>query len=81
MDAVGVLQKSFLLEIFGGLGEVGGAAEVAPVIFIGAKGEDLFSLSGEAEIGGNDREDAFCGEHSEKAGRDDVDAGKSQGVE
>jgi len=81
VDAVGVLQKSFLLEIFGGLGEVGGAAEVAPVIFIGAKGEDLFSLSGEAEIGGNDREDAFFGDQRQEAGRNDVDAGEGEGVE
>jgi len=61
------------------LGEVGGAAEVAPVVFVGAKGEYFFALGGEAEIGVDDGEDAFFGEHREEAEGDDVDAGESQG--
>jgi len=31
--------RSVLLQVDGGLGEVGGAAEVAPVVVIGAEGE------------------------------------------
>src|SRR5258708_4869508 len=46
----GRLQQSFLLKIVRGLGEVGGAAEVAPVILVGAEGEDFFALGGEAEV-------------------------------
>ncbi len=67
------------MQIEGGLGEVGGAAEVAPVVFVGAEGEDFFSLGGEAEVGVDDGEDAFFGEHGEKAGRNDVDAGEGEG--
>ena len=62
------------------MGEVGGAAEVAPIVLVGAKGEDFFALSGEAEVGGDDGEDAFFGEHGKKAGRDHVDAGEGEGV-
>ena len=67
-----------LLQIVGGLGEVGGAAEVAPIVFVGAKGKDFFALGGEAEVGGDDGEDAFFGEHGEEAGGDDVDAGEGE---
>jgi len=76
-----VLQKNLLLQIEGGLGEVGGAAEVAPVVFVGAKGENFFSLGGEAEVGVDDGEDAFFGDHREEAGRDDVDAGEGEGLQ
>ena len=51
------------LHVVGGLGEVGGAAEVAPIVVVGAEGEDFFALGGEAEIGGDDGEDPFFGEH------------------
>ncbi len=46
----------------GGLSEIGGAAEVAPVVLVGAEGEDFLALGGEAEVGGDDGEDAFFGE-------------------
>lgn len=72
--------KSLLLKIGGGLGEVGGAAEVAPIVLVGAEGEDFLALGGEAEVGGDDGEDAFFGEHGEEAGRDDMDAGEGEGV-
>jgi len=36
----------------GGLGEVGGTAEVAPIVVIGAEGEDFFALSGDRRGGG-----------------------------
>ncbi len=65
----------------GGLGEVGWAAEIAPIVFFGAEGEDVFALGGEAEVGGDDGEDAFFGEHREEAGRDDVNAGETEGLE
>ena len=70
-----------MLQILGGLGEVGGAAEVVPIIVVGAEGEDVFSAGGETQVGGDDGEDAFFGEHGEETGRDDVDAGKGEGVQ
>lgn len=36
------LPQDFLLKVFGGLGVVGGAAEVAPVVFVIAEGEDFY---------------------------------------
>ena len=65
-----------LPEVEGGLGKVGGAAEVAPVVFVGAEGEDFFALGGKAEVGVDDGEDAFFGEQREEAGGDDVNAGE-----
>ena len=73
--------KAFLVKIEGGLGKVGGAAEVAPVVGVGAEGEDFSALGDEAEVGGDDREDAFFGEHGEEAGGDEVDAGESERLE
>ena len=35
-----------LLEVEGGLGEVGGATEVAPVVVVCAEGEDFLALGG-----------------------------------
>src|SRR5690242_21652887 len=69
----GVLEKDFLLQVEDGLGEVGGAAKVAPVVFVGAEGQDFFALGGKAEVGVDDGEDALFGEHGEEAGGDDVD--------
>ncbi len=40
--------KSVLFQVEGGLGEVGGAAEVAPIVLVGAEGEDFFVLGREA---------------------------------
>jgi hypothetical protein len=59
-----------LLQIEGGLGEVGGAAEVAPVVVVGAEGEDGVSLGGEAKVRVDDGEDAVFGEEREEAGGD-----------
>jgi hypothetical protein len=39
-----------------------GAAEVAPIVVVGAEGEDVFSLGREAQIGVDNGEDAFFGE-------------------
>ena len=60
------------------MGEVGGTAEVAPVIFVGAEGKDFFTLRGEAEIGVDDREDASFREQRKEARGDDVDAGEGK---
>jgi len=76
-----MLVLSVLLEIVGGLGKVGGAAEVAPVVGVGAEGEDGLALGGEAEVGGDDGEDAFFCELGEEAGGDQVDAGEGEGLE
>ena len=73
---VGSLRKNTVLQIVSGLGEVGGAAEVAPRVIVCAEGEDFFALGGEAKVGGDDGEDAFFGEHGEEAGGEDVDAGE-----
>jgi len=59
--------KSVLFQVEGGLSEIGGAAEVAPVVLVGAEGEDFFALGGEAEVGRDDGEDAFFGEHGKEA--------------
>jgi hypothetical protein len=73
------LKKGVLLQVEGGLGEVGGAAEVAPVVLVGAEGEDFLALGGEAEVGIDDGEGAGFGEEREEARRDEVDAGEGEG--
>jgi len=70
--------KTLLFQIVSGLREIGGAAEVAPIVVVGPEGEDVLSLSGEAQVGVDDGENAFFGEHRKKAGRDDVDAGEGE---
>ena len=59
----GALQKSFLPQVEGGFGEIGGAAEVAPIVVVGAKGEDFFSMGSKIEIGSDDGENAFFIHH------------------
>jgi hypothetical protein len=66
------------VEIERGLGEVGEATEVAPVVFVGAEGKDFLALGGEAKIGVDDGEGAVFGEHGEKPRGDDVDAGEGK---
>jgi hypothetical protein len=63
----GLLQRGLLLQVEGGLGEVGGAAEVAPVVLVGAEGEDGVGLGGEAEVGIDDGEGADFSEEGEEA--------------
>ena len=62
------------------MGEIGGAAEIAPVVGVGAESEDVLALGGEAEVGINDGEDAFFGEEGEEAGGDEMDAGEGEGL-
>ena len=76
-----VLQKSFFPQIEGGLGEVGGLAEVAPIVFIGAESDDVLSLRREAQIGVDDGKNALFGEHGKKARGNDVDAGDGEGLQ
>lgn len=71
------LQHS-LLEVEGGMREVGGTAKIAPVVFVGSEGEDFFSFGGDAKVGVDDRKGAFFAEHSEEARRNDVDAGEGE---
>src|SRR5438552_1643198 len=73
--------KSVLFQVEGGLSEIGGAAEVAPVVLVGAEGEDFFALGREAEVGRDDGEDAFFGEHGKEARRDNMDAGEGESLE
>lgn len=70
-----------MLQVEGGLGEVGGAAEVAPVVLVDAEGEDGVGLGGEAEVGIDDGERALFGEKGEEAGGDQVDAGEGEGFQ
>ena len=74
---VGPIECS-LPEVAGGLGEVGGTAEVAPVVFVGAEGEYFFSSGGKAKVGVDDRKGAFFGEQREEARGNNVDAGESE---
>lgn len=67
---------ALLLQIEGGLGEVGGLAEVAPVGVVVAEGQDFFAWGGEAEVGVDDGEGAGLGEQGEEARGEDVDAGE-----
>src|SRR5713226_516906 len=78
MSAFGT-QPAF--QVVGGLSEIGGAAEVAPIVVVGAEGENFLALGGEAEVGRDDGEDAFLGKHGEEAGGDHVDAGEGEGLE
>jgi hypothetical protein len=50
-------------EILSRLDDILRPSEVAPIIFIGAKAEDLFSLSSQAQIGLDDGEGAFFTHH------------------
>jgi len=72
----GVRESTQGLDFGGRMADVVGAAEVAPVVFIGAKGGDSFALGGEAEVGGDDGEDAVFVDEGENARRDDVNAGE-----
>jgi hypothetical protein len=48
-----------LRQVEEGLGEVGRLAEIAPIIVVGAEGEDAFALGSKAEIGRDDAEAPF----------------------
>src|SRR6266852_1391879 len=71
-------REGTLREVLLGLAEVVEFAEVPPVIFVGAKGEDLFALTGQAQIGRDDGERPFLGYVGQQAWRNNVNAGKGQ---
>ena len=75
-DGNSELRSGFWWEVLGALGEVGGAAEVAPVVLVGAEGEDFLVLGGEVEVGVDDGEDAGLVDQREEAGGEDVDTGE-----
>lgn len=58
--------------------EVGGAAEVTPIILVGAEGYDFLALGREAEIGIDDGKDAPFGEEGEETGGEGVDTGEGE---
>src|ERR1700733_785875 len=62
-------------------GDILRPAKIAPVILVGAEGEDRFALGSETEIGRNDGKDALLGQVSEDARRDDVNAAKGERVD
>src|SRR6266700_1855694 len=67
-------------DVAGGLLDVLGAAEVAPVVLVGAEGGDGLAFSGEPEVGVDDGECAGFGELGKDLRRDDVDAGEGEGL-
>src|SRR5271166_5452937 len=75
-----LLCDDFSLQILSGLRHVLRLAQIAPIIFIGAKSEDLFSLGSEPQIRGDDGERAFFAHHPKQTRRNNVDAGKSQSL-
>ena len=60
------------------MGQVAGTAEIAPVVLVGAEGQDFFSFGREAEVGVDNRKGAFLGKHNEEARGNEVDAGESE---
>src|ERR1700693_4011674 len=71
-------QQNFFLQILGSLSHVVRPAKIAPIIFIGAKGENLFSLGRKAQIRVDDGESALFRHHRQKTRRNNVDARERQ---
>jgi len=67
-------------QILFGEGDVLRLAQIAPVIFVRAEGADPLPAAGQAQVGSNDREGAGLVEHVQQPGRDDMDAGKREGL-
>ena len=72
---------SSVRHIVGGIVEVFRPAEIAPIGAIGAKGKNLFALFREAQIGVDDGKGAFFFKLREDARREDVNAGKGEGLD
>src|SRR5207245_11128203 len=53
-------------------------AEITPLVLIGTKRQDFFSTGGKAQVGRDDREDAFFRHQRKEERRNDVDAVASQ---
>jgi|ERR1700722_7587605 len=74
------LQQNFFLQILGDLSHVVRSAEITPIILIGPKGKNLFSLRGKAQIRVDDGESALFRHHREKIRGNNVDARERQCV-
>jgi hypothetical protein len=73
-----ISQKNVLLQVLASLQHIFRFAEIAPIIFIGPKGEDFFSAASQTQIRGDDGERSLLNCHREKTRGNNVDAGKSQ---
>ena len=74
-SSYGVLSAAHILC---GLQDALRPAEIAPIAFIRAKGDDLFSLGRETQIGVDDGKAPSSSIFAKMSGREDVDAGKGQ---
>src|SRR5258706_10511198 len=74
----GSLQKNLVLQILLNQLHILWPSKIAPVVFVGAKSEDVLSIGSEAQIGRDDGERAVFRQHCKKPRRNNVDAGKSQ---
>src|ERR1035441_3669806 len=77
-QTLSLLGDYFFPQILGGLRHVLRTAEIAPIIFVRAEGEDFFSLASEAQVGGDDGERALLTHHRKQTRRNDVNARKCQ---
>src|SRR5271157_4056944 len=73
-----LLERALALQVVRGLRHIFRLAEIAPIVFIGAKGDDCFSAGSNTQIGSDDGEGAFLRHHRQKTRRDYVDASESQ---
>src|ERR1700682_3957173 len=73
-----LLKKYILLEVLSRLRHILGPSEIPPIIIIGAKAEDFFSVSSQAQIGVDDGKNSVFTHHRKKARRNYVDSRKSQ---
>ena len=73
-----VLQKNLSANILSGLEHIVRTTHIAPIIFIGSKGEDLLSAGSETEIRRDYGKRSFLCHHPKQAGRNYVDAAESQ---
>src|SRR5271165_4791403 len=77
-SALGLLHNDFFLQILGSPRHILRAAEIAPIIFIGAESKYFFSLRGETQVRANDGKRSVFGHHRKKARRNNLNAGKCQ---
>src|SRR5208282_2215234 len=71
----------FLPQFLSGLRDLLGPTKIAPIIFVGAEGDNLFSPGSETQVGSDDGESGVFIHHLQKAGRNHLDAGKGQRVQ
>jgi hypothetical protein len=71
-------QNNLLLQVCGSLRDALDPAQVPPVIFVGTKREDLFSLRGQTQVSADNREGPFFTYLTKQPRGNYVDAGKGQ---